>query len=174
MTETPNMEGGASRPSLPAPVRWIEAAFATAAALLLFAMMAMTFVDVLGRYLFNHPLGFAFEMTQIAMGAMVLCAIPSVTLRGQHVTAGLFEDAFKGGWKVMRDIVVGLAICICCVFLAWRLSLLASRFMSFGDRTSVVHFPIGIVAWLGVVCFAVAALAAFFVAVRALAKGRTQ
>ena len=134
----------------------------------------IVFVDVLGRYIFNHPLGFAFEMTQIAMGAMVLCAIPSVTLRGQHVTAGLFEEAFKGGWKSMRDIVVALGICICCAFMASRLSLLAARFVSFGDRTSVVHFPIGIVAWLGVVCFVVSALAAFFVAVRALAKGGSQ
>lgn len=174
MTETPDPEGGAGRPPLPAPVRWIEAAFAATAALLLFAMMAMTFVDVLGRYLFNRPLGFAFEMTQIAMGAMVFCAIPSVTLRGQHVTAGLFENAFKGGWKSMRDIVVALAICLCCLFMAWRLSLLAERFVSFGDRTSVVHFPIGIVAWLGVVCFAGSALAALFVAVRALAKGGRQ
>lgn len=164
------MEGGESRPPLPAPIRWAEAVFTTAAALLLFAMMTMTFLDVLGRYLFNHPLGFAFEMTQVAMAAMVLCAIPSVTLRGQHVTAGLFEDAFKGGWRRMRDIVVGLAICLCCVFLAWRLSLLADRFVTFGDRTSVLHFPIGIVTWLGVGCLAIAALAAFYIAVRAVAR----
>jgi len=174
MTDTPDPEGGIRRPPIPAPIRWIEAVFTTAAALLLFAMMTMTFLDVLGRYLFNHPLGFAFEMTQIAMGAMVLCAIPSVTLRSQHVTAGLFEDAFKGGWRRMRDFVVALAITLCCVFLAWRLSLLAGRFMTFGDRTSVLHFPVGLVAWLGVVCFAVAALAAFVVAVRALAGGREQ
>jgi len=172
MTGPHKLEGGSSRPPFPAPVRWIEAVFATAAAVLLFAMMTMTFLDVLGRYLFNHPLGFAFEMTEIAMGAMVFCAIPTVTLRGQHVTTGLFENAFRGGWGAARDLLIALAICVSCAFLAWRLSILAERFVTFGDRTSALHFPLGIVAWLGVICLVAAALAAFIVAVRAFAGVR--
>ena len=174
MTGPQTSEGGKSRPPFPAPIRWIEAVFATAAAMLLFAMMTMTFLDVLGRYLFNHPLGFAFEMTEIAMGAMVFCAVPVVTLRGQHVTTGLFENAFRGGWRAARDLVIALTIGLSCTFLAWRLSMLAERFVTFGDRTSALHFPLGIVAWLGVVCLVAAALAAFVLAVRSLAGVRAR
>ncbi|MFC7703697.1 TRAP transporter small permease [Plastorhodobacter daqingensis] len=133
--------------------------FLSAAALLLFLMMVMTFVDVTGRYLLNQPLGFAFEMTQIMMAAMVFCALPSVTLRDEHVTAGLFDTLFRGRLRVARDALIAGVVAFGCGFLAWRLSFLAERFMTFGDRTSALRFPVGIVAWLGVACLGAAAVA---------------
>ncbi|MEW5420873.1 TRAP transporter small permease [Amorphus sp. 3PC139-8] len=160
---------GSGRP--PGWSRAVEWVFSAAAALLLFLMMTITFLDVLGRYFFNHPLGFAFEVTQLTMAGLVFTALPSVTLRGQHVTAGLFENAFSGRLKHARDLIVALIVAVGCGFLAWRLSMLAERFMMWGDETSVLKFPIGLVAWLGVGCLVAGALAALVLAAQALTAG---
>ena len=157
-TDHPAAEDGTRRP--PRPLRRIETVFLIAAALLLLSMMLLTFLDVVGRYFFNAPLGFAFEMTQLAMAGLVFTALPAVTLRGSHITAGLFDNAFAGRMRTARDVLVALIVATGCGFLAWRMSSLAERFVMFGDVTSVLRFPIGLVAWLGVGCLIVATLAA--------------
>lgn len=152
-------------PELPrGPVRWLDTASVAVAGLVLFCMMAMTFVDVLGRYLFNAPLGFAFEMTQIGMAVLVFAALPSVTLRGAHVTVGLFESLFRGRIRLLRDLAWHLVIAACFAGAAWKLSALAARFLRYGDRSSVLHVPMGWIAWFGVGCLALAALAALCLA----------
>ena len=45
----------------------IESLFATVAALALFAMMALTFADVVGRKFFDNSLTGAVELTEIFM-----------------------------------------------------------------------------------------------------------
>ena len=126
----------------------------------LLAMMTMTLLDVMGRYFLNAPLGFAFEMTQIGMAVVVFCALPSVTLHGKHVTAGLFDSFFKGKWLLYRDLLWLAVIATTCLALAWKLSALAERFVRYGDRTSVLELPVGWIAWLAVVMLCLSALAA--------------
>ncbi|QDC10081.1 TRAP transporter small permease [Oceanicola sp. D3] len=149
---------------LPGPAHWLDVVAVAGAGLVLFAMMSMTFLDVLGRYLFNAPLGFAFEMTEVGMAVLVFAALPSVTLRGAHVTVGLFESLFKGRLRLIRDLAWHLVIAACFAGAAWKLSTLAARFLRYGDRTSVLHVPVGWIAWFGVICLALAALAALFLA----------
>ncbi|WAP69798.1 TRAP transporter small permease [Jiella pelagia] len=150
---------------LPRPARFFDAAFVVTSGLVLLAMMLMTLFDVVGRYFFNAPLGFAFEMTQIGMAVMVFCALPSVTLRGTHVTVGLFEQLFVGRLALVRDLLWLAVIAASCGALAWKLSGLAQRFLRYGDRTSVLHLHTGWIAWLGVVCLALSALAAVYLAI---------
>ena len=126
----------------------------------LLAMMTITLLDVMGRYFLNAPLGFAFEMTQIGMAVVVFCALPSVTLHGKHVTAGLFDSFFKGRWLLYRDLLWLAVIAATCLALAWKLSALAERFVRYGDRTSVLELPVGWIAWLAVVMLCLSALAA--------------
>ena len=40
-----------------------------AAAFLMTGLVLVTCIDVVGRYLFNNPLGGAFELTQVLLGA---------------------------------------------------------------------------------------------------------
>lgn len=130
------------------------------AGIALLGMMLMTLLDVLGRYFLNAPLGFAFEMTQVGMAVVVFCALPSVTLHGRHVSAGLFENLFKGRAALLRDLLWLAVIAACCLGLAWKMSILAARFLRYGDHTSVLELPIGWVAWLGVAALCLSALAA--------------
>ncbi|MDW8469595.1 MAG: TRAP transporter small permease subunit [Burkholderiales bacterium] len=54
---------------------------------MLFAMMALTCVDVVGRYLLTRPVPGALEIIEILVAATVFLALPLVTLREEHVAA---------------------------------------------------------------------------------------
>ena len=62
----------------------------------MFAMMAVTFVDVLGRYLINMPIYGAAEAISILMGLAIFAAFPLVTRDQTHIVVTLFENLFKG------------------------------------------------------------------------------
>lgn len=84
---------------------WLE----SLVAVLLFAMMAITFVDVTGRYLFARPLPGSTEIIQVLLAVAVGCALPSVTWRQEHISIGLFDSASPGPWERGRRVVVALA-----------------------------------------------------------------
>ena len=47
-------------------------------AILLFSMMILTFIDVIGRYLFNAPVYGAAEIIQILLIGVIFSAMPIV------------------------------------------------------------------------------------------------
>jgi len=47
----------------------------------LFAMMMLTAVAVVGRYVFNHPVTGAFEVTEMMLAALIYCGLPLVSQR---------------------------------------------------------------------------------------------
>lgn len=87
-----------------------------ALAAIVFAMMAITFVDVVGRT-FNAPLPAAFELTRLALGTMVFVALPLVTATDEHVTIGLFNGFFSGRGERIKRFVVTLMVAAMCI--AW-------------------------------------------------------
>jgi TRAP-type C4-dicarboxylate transport system permease small subunit len=58
------------------------------ASLLMAALVAITFVDVVGRQ-FGYPIAFAFEFTKVCVGAMFYVGLPLVTLRREHICVDL-------------------------------------------------------------------------------------
>lgn len=157
--DQPIFGGDANIASLSTPyIQKIDNIFAVTAGVLLFLIMIMTAIDVAGRYLFSAPLGFAYEMTELGMVSLALCALPSVTLRGQHVTVDLLEKFFQGRLKACRDALVSLLMIAACAYLAWRLGSLAERFWDYGERTHVLKVPTGAVAAIGSLMLAITAM----------------
>ena len=170
MSELELQEGSGESHSPPDPfLRRVDMIFTFIAGIVLFLMMVMTSFDVIGRYLFSAPLGFAYEMTQIGMAMLVFCALPSVTLRTDHVTVDLLDNLFSAGFKAVRDVFVTLIIIGACLFLSWRVGKFASRLIDYGEHTSVLEFPIGIAAGIG---SAMLTLTAVFAAISLLISAR--
>jgi TRAP-type C4-dicarboxylate transport system permease small subunit len=130
-------------------------------------MMAVTAIDVFGRYLFNSPLQGGYEFTQLLMVSLIFAALPSVTRRGEHITVGLFEKAFTGWGRSIRDVVISTVIVIGSAYLAWRLYILAGRFSAFGDTTATSRLPIAPFAYAGALSMALCAIAAVMLAIEA-------
>src|SRR3546814_13262355 len=72
-----------------APLHLIEKVVCGFAATILFCLMVCTFVDVVGRYVFNSPLPGALELTEIMMASLIFTILPVVSARSDTITVDL-------------------------------------------------------------------------------------
>ena len=77
-------------------------------AVLVFAMMALTFVDVFGRQAFNAPVPAGFEVTEVMMGFTVYLGLPIVCARQDHITIGLLDRLFTGPVRRIQKFLIHL------------------------------------------------------------------
>ncbi len=111
------------------------------AALVLFALMSMTFLDVVLRSVANNPIESATELTRIFMAIVVFASLPMVSWRGQHIIVDLMDPLFSRRMARARDILIDL---ICGVVLLWpakRVWDLAERARDYGDVTEYLNLP---------------------------------
>lgn len=116
---------------------WILAAF-------MLLIVGITFVDVLGRYVFDQPLRGSHEMVGLAMGVMIFAGLPIVTWRGEHISVGLFDTALSG-WPVvdwLRGLAVESVSFGALVFIAWRIWSMAADAVEYGDRLLYLKWPL--------------------------------
>lgn len=137
---------GAGRPVVavappPLILRRTEWLLGGLAALALVGMVLLTCVDVVGRYVLNRPLTGAFELSEMAMGALVFASLPLVTLRRQHVTVDLLDWLLPAGWRVLQDAAASLVAAGCVGVVAWRLWIKAAEMLANGETTAVLKIP---------------------------------
>ena len=126
---------------LPPLARGLAVAPALVASVALFALMAMTFADVILRSAFDAPLPAATELTRILMAVAIFSAMPAVSASGRHVAVDLTDPLF-GPWATrLREFAVNLG---CGALLLWpaeRAVVLAERSRSYGDVTEYLAIP---------------------------------
>lgn len=119
-------------------VRFLE----TIGALLLFAMMTVTFVDVVGRYIVGRPLTGSTEIIQVLLAMSVVCILPSITWRGEHISIGLFEAAAPTTVERTRRAAVGLLGALTFAALGWLLWWHAVEAGRNGDVIGYLRLPV--------------------------------
>ncbi|MCC6211540.1 MAG: TRAP transporter small permease [Burkholderiales bacterium] len=162
-----SLAAGPGRPSRAG--RWAETGLDLAAGGLMFLLMALTCVDVAGRYFLKIPVRGGLELTEILMTLIVFAGLPLVTARHEHVTVD-FLDAFLPeplkrvlGWAIDA---LGMT---CLTVAAWQLWVRAARAAAAGDTTAQLKIAIAPVIYLmSVLMFA----AAVGLAIRLLAPAR--
>ncbi|MGV3633840.1 MAG: TRAP transporter small permease [Pseudorhodoplanes sp.] len=121
---------------------WLDRVLGAAAALLLFGLMAVTTVDVIGRYLLNWPLRGGFEITELLLLALIFAGLPLVSRADEHVTMDFIDAALGARARVLLrrlvDIVCGLII----LALSYRVWLRAEKIAGYGDTTDVLKIPV--------------------------------
>lgn len=122
---------------------WLDRVLGAAAAVLLFVLMAITTVDVIGRYIFNFPLRGGFELTELLLLTLIFAGLPLVSRADEHVTMD-FIDALLGerGRQWLRrlvDLICGLIL----LGLAYRVYIKAGKISGYGDMTDILHVPVG-------------------------------
>ena len=120
-----------------------EALFGGIAALALFAMMGLTFADVIGRKFFDQSLTGAVELTELFMLVMIYCGLPLASLAGEHIVFDLlvrFLPATALRWQ--RAISHGLtaAIVLAGAVVVYHR---AVRTMEYGDTTATLVIRLG-------------------------------
>ncbi|GAA0791910.1 TRAP transporter small permease [Marinobacterium sediminicola] len=139
------------------PAKWLAFFLEAVSALVLFSLMALTCVDVVGRYLFNSPLHGGTEMTEIGLAVMVFAAMPVVTWRGGHIVVDLL-DRFLGS-KIVKALALFAALVMSSslYFLALRIFELGERSIRRGVVTEFLAMPTGyIVQYIAIMSWATA------------------
>ena len=134
------------------------------ACLVLMAMVGITCIDVIGRYIFNAPLPGAYEVTQLQMTVLIFLGLPLVTLRDAHVKIDFLNARLSPGARRVQRLVVGLATAAVLAVLAWKLAQLGARFARHGDATIYGNIPYAPFAYADACLAALSAVASLIVA----------
>ena len=114
---------------------------ANIAAVVLLLLVALTCIDVIGRYFFNSPLVGAVELVQICMGAITFFSFPLMFLRHDHIIVDLIPHFRRGylGWVIS---ILFLAVtCFVAVKLGLRVFDYALRAFEDSDVTEYLTIP---------------------------------
>lgn len=152
-----------NRSNQPAIVRYASRALEYIGALLLFAMMMLTFVDVIARYFFNRSITGGFEVTEIMLATLIFCGLPLITLRDGHITVDLLESFLNKSVRKIRDRCVYIMVAIVLAFLGYRLWLKGITFVEYNDQTAILYIPLAPVCFImSVLSIVSAGIAAYF------------
>jgi len=133
---------------LPPPAVWLSRALTAVVCVLMFAMMALVFVDVMGRYLFSAPVTGAFEFVEFMLALVIFSGLPLVTLARGHITIGLFDSAFSGVRKWTQQLLIALGSAAALAFIAERLFSQAEDMRAADKITGVLETPIAPVVYV--------------------------
>lgn len=130
------------------------------ACILLFAMMLLTFADVMGRYLFSAPLPATYEVVSLMMPAIIFCALPLTVLNENHVTVDLLDDIIPRPMARVQAVFVHLFSTAALGLIAWRLVIKSMSQFEYEEITDELFLPMWPFSALMAVLCTIATLAA--------------
>jgi TRAP-type C4-dicarboxylate transport system permease small subunit len=138
------------------------------AATALFAMMALTFVDVIGRYGFHSSIFGAAEIIECLMIVAVFSGLAFITAKNEHITVTLMEPLVA---RVMpgpqRWMSVAMSVG-CTLLICWQMFRHALDLLRSGKHTAVLELP----QWIEPMSAALLSLVGFALLLLALLRSR--
>jgi TRAP-type C4-dicarboxylate transport system permease small subunit len=132
--------------------------FDLVAGLLLAAMVVVTCIDVVGRYLFNRPMKGAFELTEVLMAALIFAALPAITARREHIAVDLLDRYFSRRAAQVRSAVIELGSAVVVGALAYIFFEQAKQTYADGLYTQALQISLAPVVFFAMGALAVAAI----------------
>ena len=117
------------------------------AAFFLFALMVMTFFDVVLRSALNNPIESATELTRLFMAIVVFASLPMVSWKDNHIVVDLLDPIFSRRLAHLRAIVIDLVCGLALLWPAKRIWDLAERARGYGDVSEYLNFPQYLPGW---------------------------
>ncbi len=157
--------------------RWelgFDKALGFLAALVLMLLMIITFIDVLGRYLFSAPLPGAFELTEIMMAMLIFAGLPLVSRANQHVTVNLIVGILSPIILHLQRMITQAIMAVVLAVMAWRMWIKAEEMLEQGDETAYLLLPIAPVAFFMTLMMAVSTLIVAIQFIRIFRSKETQ
>ena len=112
------------------------------AALALFAIMLLTFVDVVGRKFFSASVTGSLELTELLMVVVIFAALPLVSLAGEHVVFDSLDRWVPATLRRVQQAAVDLLVLALLLGLAWLMWVKAGNMQSYGDITAQLKLPL--------------------------------
>ena len=134
------------------PSRWLH----IVGMAILAVMMVLTFVDVFGRYILNHPLTGTYEITVYMMSILVAFSLAYCAVMKGHVTVDVVVSRFPERAQAIIDSITGLIGLVLFSLITWQCALYVREQFNAGVQSLVLLIPVfpfvGVVA-LGLAMF---------------------
>ena len=124
------------------PGRIFETLLGIIGAVVLFAMMMLTFTDVLLRYVFNAPLRGAFEVTELMLVVLIFSGLPLVSRNDKHVTTDLIDKFVPTRMRKALAAAIHLIVSAVMLGVGWLIWQKGGKMSETGDTTAGLHIPI--------------------------------
>lgn len=134
----------------------------------LFTMMALTFVDVIGRYGFHHSIFGVAEIIEALMMIAVFSGLAFITAKNEHITVTLMEplvSRLMAGTQRWMSVAMSVG---CTLLICWQMFRHALDLLGSGKRTAVLELP----QWIEPMSAAMLSLVGFALLLLALARTR--
>jgi len=123
--------------------RRADAVLGVAASAILMAMMCLTFVDVVARYVFNRPIRGGFEVTELLLLVLIFAGLPLVSHADEHVTMDFIDRLMRSRTRALLSRFIHVVVAALMFFMAWQVTIKAARISSYGDATDVLRIVYG-------------------------------
>ncbi len=134
----------------------------------LFFMMALTFVDVIMRYLFNSPIVGALELTEFSMAIVIFLGLILLTSQEGHVTVDLLDNFIPTKIKSIQNVIINLLNLAVMVVISRQLWIKAKDAAEYGDRTEYLFIPLSPLIYFMSIITGIAGLILFFIMINSL------
>lgn len=111
------------------------------AGIALFAIMSLTFFDVIGRKALSNSIPGSLELTELLMVVVIFAALPLVSRRGEHVEFDSL-DPFLPPWVRRAQAVLVHLLCASVLLgLAWLMWRTGGQFAASHETTAQLQIP---------------------------------
>jgi TRAP-type C4-dicarboxylate transport system permease small subunit len=120
-----------------------DALLGVGASAVLLAMMLLTVVDVVARYIFSRPVRGAFEVTELMLVVLIFAGLPLVSFGDEHAVMDFIDRGLgpRGQRVLLRAVdVTSAAFMFLLTWLMWRK---ADRIWAYRDATDVLRILYG-------------------------------
>ncbi|MBP7050445.1 MAG: TRAP transporter small permease [Phycisphaerae bacterium] len=139
-------------------LRRVVSALGIVAGVAVVAMIAVTCVDVVGRWLFSRPIKGAYDIVEL-LGAIVIAGgLPYTTGCKGHVAIEFFWQRLSRRGRILVDTVARLITVSMFAFLTWRFVHYGVELRASGQGTPTLGWPVFWLAWWLALCTGVMVL----------------
>ena len=119
----------------------------------LFAIMALTFFDVLGRKFLSNSITGSLEITELLMVVVIFSALPLVSERGEHVEFDSLDPYLPRWLRRLQAFLVHLLCATVLFALGWLMWQTGSQFLATGETTAqLLILKAPFIYGMGVLC----------------------
>lgn len=153
------------------PRAWALRLLGPIAALCLFSMMALTFINVVARYFLNSPIAGSEEIQAFLLGFIIFSGVPLVTYHQRHIAVRAFASMLKGRALFAQRVFVLALTGFGFAFMGYLLYLQGEQLGEEGTLSTFLQIPEAPFAYIFAALLEIAAVVAFALLV-ALLRGQ--
>lgn len=134
----------------------------TIAAIALFIMMVLIFVDVFGRYVFTAPIHGSSEIVQVCLIVMIFASLGAVSLNDRHIKVDILIAWLARHLGTPYRALIRLSTVLGLSLVTYQLVLLGSEAWLDGSTTEVLDIPLAPLIFVVAAFCAISAFVALF------------